>query len=68
MKRSTRRRRAKAAPQEQIWAALDVAILHRQLTWRAELEASDPDWARLLSLHLQLAELEHLEDAVKEFL
>ncbi len=67
MKRSARRRRRQATREHEIRAALEVAILQRQLNWLAELQAADLDWARLLGLHLQLAELEHLDEALKEF-
>ncbi len=68
MKRSARRRPKPASREEKIRAALDVAITHRQLTWLMELQAADPDWARLLGLHLQLCELENLTGALQEFL
>ncbi len=68
MKRSTKRRPKQATREERIRAALDVSISHRQLTWLVELQAADPDWARLLGLHLQLCELENLTGALKEFL
>ena len=66
MKRFAPRRPRSMAPAEQIRAALELAILERQVAWRAELELATPDWARLLSLHLQLSELEHVEGALEE--
>ena len=36
--------------------------------WHAELTSSQPHWVYLIGLHLRLVELEHLEEAVQEFL
>ena len=66
--RQGRRRQRPATREQQIWEALELAVEERQQRWMDQVQAVTPDWAVLLSLHLQLAELEHLEDALAEFI
>ncbi len=67
MKRPAARcRPTAAAPKISPRAALDAAIHERQQYWRQELSEPRPRWSRLLTIHLQLSELEYLRRALEK--
>lgn len=60
-------RRKRVTPQE-IRSYIEEQCDLRQTEWSIELfdKCNDIDWARLLGLHLQLVELEHLRERLEE--
>jgi len=62
-RKSRRRRRP---PASQIRAALRTAYKRRQHAWAALLASDQLDWTALLSLHLQMVELETMLEKLEE--
>ncbi len=65
--RSTTTSRRKPFSPAQIRAQLTNDYLARQIQWGLGLDAERIDWTQLLSLHLQLTELEHLTESLEDF-
>jgi len=59
-------RRLRRPPASHIWAALRAAYNRRQRAWAAQLTSDQLDWTALLSLHLQMVELETMLGKLEE--
>lgn len=69
MKRASRKRCTNQKPTaDEILEHVDYLVDEHHRAWHTELTSAAPHWTGLLALHLRLAELEHLDDAVKELL
>ena len=68
-RRSTRTSTSRRKPftPAEIRAQLTNDYLARQIQWSLGLDAERVDWTYLLSLHLQLIELEYLAGSLEEF-
>ncbi len=55
----------KQASPEQIRACAAEMYQLRQASWHLQLLEERPDWEHLLSLHLQMSELEHMADQLE---
>lgn len=63
---SDKQRQEEVTPHK-IWAYINDLYRCRQLEWDVELRGEgSPDWERLLGLHLQMRELEHLTAGIEE--
>lgn len=69
-----RTRRKRPAPQvteptpDQIRQRIQLMSDEHQQAWQQELTSAAPYWVHLISLHLRMVELEHLEEATEELL
>jgi hypothetical protein len=70
--RRRRTRGSRKSPQtastNQIRQTITEMYQARQIEWSLHLDYDRIDWAALLSLHLQMIELEGLETAIRELL
>jgi len=53
---------------DQIRGYIQIMTEEHQLAWHEEVMSSAPYWIYLVSLHLRMVELEHMETAAQEFL
>jgi hypothetical protein len=66
-RRTSRKVLVKQAQPADIRAQLARNYSARQVEWSQQLDNEKVDWVCLLSLHLQMSEIEHLDDALQEF-
>ena len=57
---TSKKKTGKPVSPEQIRAYTTEMYQLRQAAWQVQLLEDCPDWEHLLSLHLQMSELEHL--------
>ena len=53
---------------DQIRGYMQALAEEHHEAWQVELTSSQPHWVYLIGLHLRLVELEHVEEAAREFL